>query len=92
MEPGYVKLLRNHQLKQRVLKAKEHLIKCHLCPHLCGVNRLEKLGFCQAPEGCDRQLWSALRRGAAFSWTQWIRHDFFWLLQHALCFLPELRA
>jgi len=50
MEPSYVKLLKNHQLEQRVLKAKEHLIKCNLCPHLCGVNRLEKLGFCQAPD------------------------------------------
>lgn len=30
-------------------QAKEHLIKCNLCPHQCGVNRLEKLGFWQAP-------------------------------------------
>ena len=50
MEPCYVKLLKNHQLEQRVLRAKEHLIKCNLCPHQCGVNRLEKLGFCQAPD------------------------------------------
>ena len=50
MEPSYVKLLKNHQLEQRVLKSKEQLIKCNLCPHQCGVNRLEKLGFCQAPE------------------------------------------
>lgn len=50
MEPGYVKLLKNHQLEQRVLKAKEHLTKCNLCPHQCGVNRQEKLGFCQAPD------------------------------------------
>lgn len=50
MEPGYVKFLKNHQLEQRVLRAKEHLLKCNLCPHQCGVNRLEKLGFCQAPD------------------------------------------
>ena len=50
MEQGYVKLLKNQQLEQRVLKAKEHLTKCNLCPHQCGVNRQEKLGFCRAPD------------------------------------------
>jgi putative pyruvate formate lyase activating enzyme len=50
MESGYVKFLKNHQLEQRVLRAKEHLLKCNLCPHQCGVNRLEKLGFCRAPD------------------------------------------
>ena len=49
MEPGYVKLLKNRQLEQRVNKAKEHLTKCNLCPHQCGVNRQEKLGFYRAP-------------------------------------------
>ncbi len=49
MEPGYHKLLNNHQLEQRVVNAKQHLTKCNLCPHLCGVNRFEKLGFCRAP-------------------------------------------
>lgn len=50
MEPGYVLLLKNQQLEQRVLKSKEMLINCNLCPHQCGVSRQEKLGFCRAPD------------------------------------------
>jgi Uncharacterized Fe-S protein PflX, homolog of pyruvate formate lyase activating proteins len=50
MGPRYIPLLKTHQLEQRVLKAKGHLTKCNLCPHQCGINRQEKLGFCRAPD------------------------------------------
>lgn len=46
--PGYLQLLENGELERKALKALEHLKRCNLCPHQCGVNREEKLGFCRA--------------------------------------------
>jgi putative pyruvate formate lyase activating enzyme len=40
--------LKNGELANRVNRAKKHLTECNLCPHECGVNRAEKLGFCRA--------------------------------------------
>lgn len=48
--PGYMELLENGELERRVMEARKHLDRCNLCPHRCGVNRKEKLGFCRAPE------------------------------------------
>ena len=47
-EPGYLKLLREGKLKERVELLKERLSSCDLCPHECGVNRLKgEKGFCR---------------------------------------------
>lgn len=48
--PGYIKLLKNKVLPHRVEQASRHLTSCNLCPHDCGVNRREKLGFCRATD------------------------------------------
>jgi putative pyruvate formate lyase activating enzyme len=50
MEPGYIGLLKEQQLKQRVSEAQKHLTECKLCPHRCGINRQHKLGFCGAAD------------------------------------------
>ncbi len=49
-QPGYCKLLANGKLSEKVKEAKNHLTQCNLCPHECGVNRAEKLGFCRASD------------------------------------------
>ncbi len=47
-EPGYLKLLREGKLRERVESLKERLTNCDLCPHECGVNRLKgEKGFCR---------------------------------------------
>ncbi|TYO92745.1 putative pyruvate formate lyase activating enzyme [Desulfallas thermosapovorans DSM 6562] len=48
--PGYIKLLKNKVLPHRVEQARRHFASCNLCPHDCGVNRREKLGFCRATD------------------------------------------
>ncbi|MGB3978043.1 MAG: radical SAM protein [Tepidanaerobacteraceae bacterium] len=50
MLPGYLSLLGNGQLLEKVRQAKQHLSKCNLCPHECNVNRKENLGVCRAGE------------------------------------------
>ncbi len=50
MEPGYIGLLKEQQLEQRVSEAQKHLTECKLCPHRCGINRQHKLGFCGAAD------------------------------------------
>lgn len=46
--PGYLKLLREGKLRERVELLKEKLSRCDLCPHECGVNRLQgEKGFCR---------------------------------------------
>lgn len=49
-EPGYKKLLIDGELQKKVAAAKVQLTECNLCPHRCGVNRQERLGFCRASE------------------------------------------
>ena len=46
--PSYLKLYETGELKERVEKAKEMLLSCKVCPHECGVNRIEnELGYCK---------------------------------------------
>ena len=46
--PSYLKLYETGELKERVERAKEMLLSCKVCPHECGVNRIEnKLGYCK---------------------------------------------
>ncbi len=40
IQPGYIKLLKNGELEKRVKQLNEMLSNCVLCPHQCGVNRL----------------------------------------------------
>jgi len=48
MEPSYLRLYREGELKERIKKALALLQACSLCPRQCGVNRLEgEKGFCQ---------------------------------------------
>jgi putative pyruvate formate lyase activating enzyme len=49
-QPGYSKLLINGELTKKVQEAKKHLVECNLCPHECGVDRRERLGFCRASD------------------------------------------
>ncbi len=48
--PGYLKLLASGELNRRVAEAKKHMTECNLCPHECGINRKEKIGFCRASD------------------------------------------
>jgi putative pyruvate formate lyase activating enzyme len=46
--PSYIRLYEEGTLKERVEKLKELLRECKVCPHHCGVNRLEnQKGFCK---------------------------------------------
>ncbi|RUM31654.1 MAG: radical SAM protein, partial [Aquifex sp.] len=47
--PSYLNLYETGELEKRVEKALEMLRKCNICPHNCGVNRLEdsKKGYCK---------------------------------------------
>jgi putative pyruvate formate lyase activating enzyme len=48
-EPGYVRLERTGELKQRVLALKEIYRSCRLCPRQCGVNRARwETGICDS--------------------------------------------
>ena len=45
---SYVKLMESGELKRRTEKAVRQLAECRLCPHECGVNRLDdEKGFCR---------------------------------------------
>lgn len=47
-EPSYVALHRAGTLQQRISAAGELLRRCTLCPHQCGINRLQgELGLCR---------------------------------------------
>lgn len=49
--PGYLNLLSNGELENRVKNLKQMLQNCVLCPHQCGVNRLEgERGYCKTLE------------------------------------------
>lgn len=48
LEPSYLSLVQIGELSRRVEEAKKHWTECNICPHECGVNRQEKLGFCRA--------------------------------------------
>ncbi len=46
--PSYLNLYESGELKERVEKALEMLLSCEVCPHNCGVNRMEgELGYCK---------------------------------------------
>jgi len=48
-EPGYLKLHRSGELKKRGQELWEMMMRCELCPRMCGVNKLKgEKGFCQA--------------------------------------------
>jgi len=48
-EPGYLKLHRKGELKQRGKRLWAMMEKCELCPRQCGVNKLKgEKGFCKA--------------------------------------------
>lgn len=48
INPSYLALLENGELKNRVAKLKEMLSNCVLCPHQCQVNRLKgEKGYCR---------------------------------------------
>ncbi|MBW1982041.1 MAG: radical SAM protein [Deltaproteobacteria bacterium] len=45
--PSYLQLFQSGELARRVEQAMRRLRQCDLCPHSCGVNRLEgEVGFC----------------------------------------------
>ncbi len=45
--PSYVNLHRSGEIRKRVLRAREMLTECTLCPRACGTNRIEgKRGWC----------------------------------------------
>lgn len=47
-EPGYIKLFKNGILKKKVKDGMKRLENCDICPHNCGVNRMEgEKGFCR---------------------------------------------
>ncbi len=49
-EPGYLKLRKTGELRERGEKLWAIAESCQLCPRKCGVNRLEGMsGFCHAP-------------------------------------------
>ncbi len=48
--PGYIELNKAGLLSERVKKAQEQLMECHLCPHECGVNRSIGVGICRATD------------------------------------------
>jgi len=48
-EPGYLKLHRSGELKQRAEQLWDMMESCSLCPRMCGANKLKgKRGFCGA--------------------------------------------
>lgn len=50
-EPGYLRLLQSGELEKRAESAWQILESCRLCPHECGVNRLDgETGFCRIGE------------------------------------------
>ncbi|AEE91096.1 Radical SAM domain-containing protein [Tepidanaerobacter acetatoxydans Re1] len=51
IKPGYLNLLENGRLHEKVKEAKRHLTKCNLYPYKCNVNRKDQLGFCHATDG-----------------------------------------
>lgn len=50
LKPNYLALLANGKLQEKVTKAKAQFRECNLCPHKCGINRIEGLGFCRATD------------------------------------------
>ena len=47
-EPNYLMTLEKGDLLKKVEEAKKHITNCNLCPHKCGVNRIEEVGICKA--------------------------------------------
>lgn len=50
LKARYLKLFKNGKLLEKVKVANKELLECRLCPHQCGVNRYQNLGFCQASD------------------------------------------
>ena len=52
-KPGYLNLLSTGELENRVKTLKQMLKNCVLCPHQCGVNRLNgEIGYCKTLDNC----------------------------------------
>ncbi|MBN4050742.1 radical SAM protein [bacterium AH-315-G05] len=52
-KPGYLNLLSNGELENRVKTLKQMLKNCVLCPHQCGVNRFNgEIGYCKTLDNC----------------------------------------
>lgn len=52
-KPGYLNLLSNGELENRVKALKQMLKNCVLCPHQCGINRLDgEIGYCKTLDNC----------------------------------------
>lgn len=47
LKPNYIKLLENGDLEKKVKQAQKHITNCNLCPHQCGVNRINEVGVCR---------------------------------------------
>jgi len=48
-QPGYIRLYHTGELKKRIVKAREALLECRICPRRCKVNRLKnETGICKA--------------------------------------------
>ncbi len=47
---SYLRLSAGGQQRTRAEEARKHLTECNLCPHNCGINRKEKIGFCRASD------------------------------------------
>lgn len=48
MEPSYISLYNNKELKKRAESLYNSLIKCEICPRKCRVNRFKEVGFCRS--------------------------------------------
>ena len=49
LSPSYIETYKSGELKYRAEKLQERLRTCDICPHRCGVNRLEgQKGFCRS--------------------------------------------
>ena len=90
IRPIYLKTLEKGVLLQKVEEAKRHITNCNLCPHKCGVNRMEEVGVCKAS---NRAVVSSYgpHIGEGACWAERFWHSVFWLLQYELCLLSKLR-
>jgi len=49
MEPSYIQLYRNDELRVRAARLKSRLAECDICPRACGADRLnDEYGFCRS--------------------------------------------
>lgn len=77
-EPSYLRLLRTGELEQRVLRAREELRACRLCPRVCGVDRLHAVPLGGTSEsvqqrGGGRWVPTHIPKGTACFTGRWAR-------------------